>query len=305
MSEEIAAPQAELPLPEAAPSRPARPNKFIIPDDPEVISPNTGTAASKPAATAAKPVENTEDQAPSDEPKVEETEKETPEQAAKRQGRRFERRLGTAYRQAAEAKARADLAERQLAEARAASQPPKAEGEPTLAQFDYDPEKYATAKAEYAKTQAAKEFETRQRTEAQTKAQQEIAQKWESEVEKAVDKYEDFAEVVGELSPNTPFTAAIMQADNAGELAYHLGKNTKEAERIAKLQPLQQVFELGKLAAKIAAKPVEPKTPSKAPAPVTPVSGTTPASTTDLSDANVPDEVWMKRRQKQIAARRH
>lgn len=301
MSEAAAAPQAELPLPEAAPSRPARPTKFIIPDDPVVTAPNGRPAADATAKPAA--AENTEDQAPSDEPKVENTD--DPDKEAKRQGRRFERRLGKAFREAAEAKAKADLYEKQLNEMRAATAPKAPEGEPTLAQFDYDPEKYATAKAEFAKTQAAKDFEAKQRTESVNRTQQEIASKWDDHVEKAVDKYDDFHEVVGELSPNTPFTAAIMQAPNAGDLAYHLGKNTKEAERIAKLPPLNQVFELGLLAAKLSSKPAEPKTPSKAPAPVTPVTGTAPASNTGIDDSNLSDDVWMKRRQKQIASRRH
>ena len=104
---------------------------------------------------------------------------------------------------------------------------------------------------------------TRKNTLRQKPTSQALVSSWEEKADAARDKYEDFDEVVGELAPNTPFTAAIMQAENAGDLAHHLGKNTKEAERIAKLQPLQQVFELGKLAAKLAARTVEPKTPSK------------------------------------------
>ena len=299
---EVVAPQAELPLPAA------RPNKFIIPDDPVVNAPDGKPAAPAVAESVQKDAQNTEEQAPSTAPEGEKPEEVTPEQAAKREGRRFERRLGAAYRKAAEAQARADLLEQELAKFKTPAQAAATSGEPTLEQYGFDAEKYAEAKADYAKQQVAKEFQTRQQTQAQQQVQAKLIASWEEKVDKVAEKYEDFDTVVGELKPVSPLVMAIMEADNAPDLAYHLGKNPREAERISKLPVLSQIREIGKLEAKLAAEPVKPKTPSKAPAPITPLTGTAPLSTEEsLNDPNLPDaqlDKWMKARNKKLAARR-
>ena len=294
MPEAVAAPQqAELPIATPAPAK----ARFVIPDDPKPETPVADSPAPKVE------VKNTEEQAPSDAPDADKPDTETPEQAAKRQGRRFERKLGAAYKRAAEAQARAEFLEKQLEETRRTQQP-QAEGEPRIEQFDYDPEKYAAAKADFAKKQALTEYEAKQRTEAQKNAHQALVSEWEKKVDRATDKYEDFADIVGELTPNSAFVAAIMEADNGEDIAYHLGKNPKEAERIAKLPPLTQIREIGKLEAKLLAEPVKPKTPSKAPAPITPVTGTAPVATTEPSEEDNMD-AWMRKRNKQVNARRH
>jgi len=302
---EAVAAQPELPL-----AAPAAPKRFIIPDDPVVTAPS---GAEKPKAVAesagATPgAQNTGDEATPATPEAKPDEGLTPEQVAerdrKREGRRIEKKLGKAYREAAEAKARADLAERQLNEARQANAPKAPEGEPKLADFDYDPEKYATAKAEYAKTQAAKELDAKQKQESVKAEHAKLISSWEEKVDSATDKYDDFSTVVGDLQPNTPFVAAVMHAENGADVAYHLGKNPKEAERIARLQPLLQVFEIGKLAAKLSAEPAKPKAPSKAPAPITPLTGAAPTTSNSLDDKDLPDAVWMQRRNKSLAAKR-
>lgn len=298
MPEVIAQEQAVLPL---QPSTPSVAKRFVIPDEPEVVAPAaTPAAAPVPAESGAKPAQDTEEQAPSTKPEGEKPEEVTPEQAAKREGRRFERRLDKAYRRTAEAEARAKLAEERVAEL---VKPKTPQGEPTLEQFDYDPEKYAAAKADYAKTQAAKEYETKQRDEYLKQSRTKILTAWEEKVARAEDKYDDFSEIVGELSPDNPLVAAIMEADNGEDVAYHLGKHPKEAARIAALSPLSAAREIGKLEAKLAQKPAEPKTPSKAPAPITPLTGTAPV-VSDAPTDNDDTATWIKKRQKQIAARR-
>jgi hypothetical protein len=54
-------------------------------------------------------------------------------------------------------------------------------------------------------------------------------------------------------------------------LAYHLGANPKEAERISRLPPLLQAKEIGRIEAKLAADPPTKKT-SSAPSPISPVT---------------------------------
>jgi hypothetical protein len=273
------------------------PKRFVIPDG--AIEDVKQPAASAPAAPAA-PAQNKGAEAPPAEPEAKpEKEEVTPEVEAKREGRRFERRLDKAYRARAEAEARAKFLEEQLSKVQ---QPKPLEGEPKLEQFDYDPEKYAAAKAEHAKSQAAKEFETKQRDTAAKAEQTRLAADWAEKVEKALDKYEDFEEKVGTLDPANPIAASLMEAENGEEIAYHLATHPKEARRIAELPLRSQIREIGKLEAKLAQKPVEPKAPSKAPAPIAPLTGTAPTVTNEPTET---DDIrdWIRKRNKQVHGR--
>jgi len=96
--------------------------------------------------------------------------------------------------------------------------------------------------------------------------------------EDAREKYSDFDEVV--LSDEVPVTRdmaiAISNTDEPGDIAYQLGNNRQEAQRIAGLSATQQAIEIGKIEATLA-KQGGPKIPSKkttqAPDPVEPVGG--------------------------------
>lgn len=276
---------------------PVAPKRFVIPDDPAPVAEPVAPAASAPEPKAAQ---DTGTQAPPAEPEGEKPEEVTPEQAAKREGRRFERKLDKAYRKAAEAQARADLLEKQLAELR---QPKEPEGAPTLEQFEYDPEKYAAAKAEFAKKQAQKEFEVKRREESESQYNQKLLSEWEDKVEKASDKYDDFnAVIASSLDPKNPVAAAIMEAENGADILHFLGTNPQEAKRIDALNVRAQIREIGKIEAKLLAKPVEPKAPSKAPAPITPLSGTANVATPEPSE-NDDMKTWIRKREKQLGRR--
>lgn len=309
MPEGAAVPQAELPLatpsapaPAAQPAAKAPPRRFELPPEPK---PAAAPAAEIPAASEAapeKPAQTPTDEAPEAPPEGDKPE--TPDQAAKRESRRFERRIDKATRQRAEAQAEAAFLRQQLSEVKnQQQQAARKPGEPTLEQFDYDPEKYAVAKAEFAKKEASNEHAQRQRQESAHAETQRLQADWETKVERADGKYDDFDTVVGELKPTTPFVAAIMEAENGEDIAYHLGKNPKEAERIAKLPPRSQIREIGKLEAKLLAKPAEPKTPSKAPAPIAPLTAAAPVTTNVPAEADSMNE-WMRKRNKQVHGKR-
>ena len=291
-------------MPEATPAveTPVAPRRYEIPVLGETI-PEAPLVQTPPAAAevVAKDDQDTGEQAPPAKPEAQPAPEEvTPEQAAKREGRRFGRKLDKAIRRGAEAQARAELAERRLAEL---EKPKAPEGEPKLEQFDYDPEKYAQAKADYAKSQAAKEFEAKQRTEAGQQQQQKLISDWEEKAERGADKYPDWEERVGNLKPDTPFLATIMEADNGDDLAHYLGTHEKEFKAIAQLQQRQAIFKLGLLAAKLALTPEKPKAPSKAPAPITPLTGVAAVASPEPSEQdNMGD--WMKKRQKQVYGKR-
>src|SRR3990167_4231945 len=167
-----------------APVAPVAPKRFVLPEEPAVVS---------------TPDKNTVEVATTTEPEVKPEKEVTAEQTAKREERRAQNKLEKAYRVRAEALAKAEFLEKQLAEERAKNAPKAPEGEPKLEQFDYDPEKYAAAKADYAKSQAGKEFEAKQRTETEKQAIQRLVSDWEVKAERGADKYDDWNDIVGDL----------------------------------------------------------------------------------------------------------
>jgi hypothetical protein len=70
---------------------------------------------------------------------------------------------------------------------------------------------------------------------------------------------------------------SIQASDNGPEVAYHLGANPREAERISRLSPIMQAKEIGKIEAQLAANPPIKKT-SNAPSPISPVTARTTGS---------------------------
>ena len=86
-------------------------------------------------------------------------------------------------------------------------------------------------------------------------------------------KYDDFDQVAynPQLRITDVMAETIRTSDLGPELAYHLGTNPREAERISKLTPYMQAKEIGRIEAKLADAPPVKKT-SSAPAPISPVS---------------------------------
>ena len=125
--------------------------------------------------------------------------------------------------------------------------------------------------------------------------------------EEARSKYEDFEQVA--YNPKLPITSVMaetIQASESGpDLAYYLGTNQKEADRISRLSPYLQAKEIGKIEAKISSEPVLKKTTS-APPPIAPISGRgTGAPTYDTTDPrsvkNMSTSEWLEaERQRQI-----
>jgi len=105
-------------------------------------------------------------------------------------------------------------------------------------------------------------------------------------VEEAIDKYDDFTQVVENPALHiTPIMAeSIRNSDIGPDVAYYLGSNPREAEKIAALPPFLQAKEIGKLEAKLVSNPPVRKTTS-APPPIAPVtSRTSSAPTYDTTD---------------------
>ena len=127
-------------------------------------------------------------------------------------------------------------------------------------------EKYAEALA----AQKAEQLLQQRELERQQTA---ILESYHDKEEQARDKYEDFEQVAynPSLKITTVMAQTIQASDVGPDVAYYLGLNPKEADRISRLSPILQAKEIGKIEAKVASSPPVKK-PSNAPAPIQPVA---------------------------------
>jgi hypothetical protein len=143
---------------------------------------------------------------------------------------------------------------------------PSAESAP-LPSKDSDPDAYAEALAE----RKAAELLARREAERERMA---LVEAYHEREEAVREKYDDFEKVAYNPSlPITPVMAETIQASDVGpELAYYLGSNPREADRISRLSPYLQAKEIGKIEAKMADNPIPIKKTTSAPAPIKPVT---------------------------------
>ena len=139
-------------------------------------------------------------------------------------------------------------------------------------------EAYAQALAEKRAAELVQQREAHQQ-------QTQVLESHRDREETAREKYDDYEDVV--YNPKlaiTPIMAQTIQASDMGpDVAYYLGTNPKEAERIARLPAIAQAKEIGRLEAKIASAPPVKKTTS-APTPISPVSARSASTTLDTTD---------------------
>ena len=136
--------------------------------------------------------------------------------------------------------------------------------------------------AEFIRAEADKLVQQREAA----KQQSQVLESYQEREEQARDKYDDFEQVA--YNPNLPITNVmadtIQHSDIGPELAYYLGSNPKDADRISRLSPYMQAKEIGRIEAKLADNPPVKKTTS-APAPISPVTARTSGSPThDTTD---------------------
>lgn len=136
---------------------------------------------------------------------------------------------------------------------------------PPADQFE-SPEAYADALA----LKKAQELVAKRETDRE-KAQ--LVEAYHDREEDARTKYDDFEQVA--YNPNIRITSSMAETIQASEIgpdvAYFLGSNPKEADRISKLTPLMQAREIGKIEARLASAPPVKKV-TTAPEPITPVA---------------------------------
>ena len=136
------------------------------------------------------------------------------------------------------------------------------------------------AKAEEKPTPAQQELPAQKNF-----ATDEVREHWLDQVDLAKDRYSDFDEKVKSIplaNMTDVMTLSIMESDWAGDIAYFLGDNLPEAERISKLSLAAQVKEIDKLGNKFQSNT------SSAPAPIVPTAGAD-SPIADLSKMSMKD----------------
>ena len=196
---------------------------------------------------------------------------------AKARRERQKAAMRRAHERAEEAEAKLAETQDRLAKAKELAQthtPPKADD------FD-DHDAYLVALGTYHAAQQMGARETSQyETEAQEReaaakeareaAKQEAAQNWAAQVADASSRYADFAEVA--QAPDLPITQTmadvIANSDLGADVAYHLGKHRDTADAIARMSPIEQAVQIGRIEATLSLP--KPNVQTQAPDPVTP-----------------------------------
>lgn len=213
----------------------------------------------------------------------------------------FQKKIGRLETKVAELEA-------QLAKKTASEAPPTDTAPPVLDDFDTW-EDYDQARITHATKMAIKE-----QNEAQFKSNQE--KEWKASFQTKVDRFEeqkealseahdDFDEVVTDNDFEVPpiMATAILESEISGEVAYYLGKNPDEAEKMAKMGIVAANKFVGKIEAKIEAsktekKEVKVKKTTDAPPPVTPVKAATKSDSIDFDNCSHEEyQAWRKKRE--------
>ena len=245
-------------------------NRLGLADQPEV------------EAAPAEPAEEAE----RSEPEIEKEQEEKPKANPK-----LERRFSeiTKQREEARKEAQQERQAREALEARLAAlerqpapQAPAVDQEPQPSQFN-DAFEYAKALAEFT---ADKRIAEMKQDEAKAKAEaerQKVIETWASKVQAAKASLPDFDDIVAssDVVVNDDIRDAILESDVGPQILYHLAENDDVAKKIAGLSAKQALREIGKLEARFEVKETKsqsaPTVRSKAPAPIQPLRGSSPA----------------------------
>lgn len=245
-------------------------NRLGLADQPEV------------EAAPAEPTEEVE----RSEPEIEEKEQEEKPKANPKLERRFSEI--TKQREEARKEAQREREAREALEARLAAlekqtapQVPKVDEEPQPSQFN-DAFEYAKALAEYTADKRIEEMKRQEAEAKQAQERQKVIETWASKVQQAKATLPDFDDIVAssDVVVNDDIRDAILESDVGPQILYHLAENEDVAKKIAGLSAKQALREIGKLEARFEAKETpEPKpiVRSKAPAPIQPLRGSSPA----------------------------
>lgn len=176
---------------------------------------------------------------------------------------------------------------------------------------------YADAKASWSARREVKavlaeekrNVEQRQIAEGQRLAREAYSKR----VEKVTEEFPDYKAVAEnpDVHVSIPVAHVIMHSEHGPKIAYHLGKNREEAQRISLLNPADQLVEIGLLVARLSAPaakaevaPAQQPKPavSAAPKPIKPLNAIPETPSKSPQDESM--EEYTARRKSEMAAER-
>jgi hypothetical protein len=203
-----------------------------------------------------------------------------------------------------EAERRAEALERELAtlrqQAPAQHQPQSSDKPPSIADFDYDLDRFTAAMTQYAAKQARAEVEQSFTTKAQQERQQSIQRTYAERAAKYAADNPDFDKSIDELGRAIRFSPEVVEAIAASEhgpaVAHYLAQHLDEADEVSRLPAHLAALKLGRIEAQVSAPKSKPVT--KAPDPAPTLGGGAAASKDP--DRMTTDE-WLAWRRKQLS----
>jgi len=192
-----------------------------------------------------------------------------------------QRRIDELVRQKHDERRRADNLANELDELRSKGTPKEPERvTPTGAP---DPDKYPAGRYDPDYLEARQDWQIEQRFAKQDAAKQEtVKQGTIAQLEAvATEQHSDYAQIKADffshdLTGVTAFIELIKESENPAELAYFLGKNPEEMDKLGEMTPAAANRYIGRLEARMTEAPTQPnkKTTSAAPKPINPLGGT-------------------------------
>lgn len=168
-------------------------------------------------------------------------------------------------------------------------------------------EKYDDDRDKYHEDNLAYQLRQQDVVKQQKTQQQTIADGFAAQCAEAKKEFADFESVAfnEDVLMSDAMRDAIVTSDFGARIAYELGKNPDEAERIAKMNPVSAIREIGKIESRISGtKPATeeqeepPVASSKAPRPPIPVRKTSGVNT-DPEDKD-DYKTWLRKREAQL-----
>ena len=269
----------------------------------EVVTAADDGASVAPVDNAAK--EQITDQAQAQDTTTEQVDKPQDDKPRDEKGRFVpQERVNEITRARREAERRAEALERELATLRqqqpAQHQPQNSDKPPSIADYDYDLDRFTAAMTEYAVKQAEARAESRITTKAQQERQQNMQRTYAERAAKYAADNPDFDKSIDELGRAIRFSPEVVEAIAASEhgpaVAHYLAQHLDEADEVSRLPSHLAALKLGRIEAQVSAPKTKPVT--KAPDPAPTLGGGAAASKDP--DRMTTDE-WLAWRRKQLS----
>lgn len=278
-----------------------------LPDDPPLpdelppepkAEDEDATKAADDAGEAAAPEPDGDDAAAEDAEDADEGE-DTPKS---KRSKGFQERIDRLTRQRRDAERDADYWRRRAMEqgrdAPREPAPAKAAATTPPREEDFETERdYIVALAKHEAREELQAERRQQEARATEVRAAETARAFQDRANAAREKHDDFDEVAFSDQAHVTDTMlqGILDSEHGPDIAYHLGKNLDEAQRIARLTPVGQLRELGKIEAKLTA-PQPPKKRTAAPPPAKTLAG---GGTADFNPETATMDEYIAHRRKQ------